>query len=294
MGAKKAKNVKPGLRARMILLDHPDYTNQEVADDAKCGIRTVNYARAQLIKEGIVPASYFDRTTKARTLKVTDRRRADPNSKLSLSVASNDTSSEPVSPEVAEVKTAQQSGTLTIEESLERYTKFARDAEAEGNFSLSKDATKAYHELEARSSETILGPPPPQTDEEKVSRTTNILDVVGPTLTATAICQAFILVEDRKAFEEEFSRQSVTHPPKDDTRASTLAGDSSDAETAESPESPPLAEGHAESPPDNNASLPFLKAPERLGRSGEDEERLRDQAGLEPDLGSPGEVGPTT
>jgi hypothetical protein len=293
MARKQSKDIRPGLRARMALLDHPDFTDQEIADHAKCGLRTVAYAKQKLIREGHVPVSYFDRTTKTRTLKMTERLLADPTSKLSLSVASNDTSSEHVSPEVAEIKTAQQSGTLTIEESLERYTKFARDAEAEGNFSLSKDATKAYHELEARSSETILGPPPPQTDEEKVSRTTNILDVVGPALTATAICQAFILIEDRAAFEEEFSRQSVTHPPKDDTRASTLAGDSSNAETAEGPESPPLAEGHAESSPDDDASLPFLKAPERLGRSGEDKERLRDPSGLEPDLGSSGDVDST-
>ena len=288
MAGKRPKDRAPGLRARMLLLDHPNFTDQEVAQTAKTSLRTVSYAKKKLVEEGIVPRSYFDRSNKARSLLMADKLKADPTTTLAKAI------SESESPEVVEVKTAQQAGTLTIEESLERYTKFARQAEIEGNFSLSKDATKAYHELEARSSETILGPPPPQTDEDKVARTTNILDVVGPTLVATAICRAFHLIEDRKAFEEEFSRQSVTHPPKDDTRASTLAGDSSNAQVAENTESPPLVEGHAESSSDNDDSLPFLKAPERLGRGGEDEEGLRDQAGLEPALGGTGEVGPTT
>ena len=267
----------------MILLDHPTYTNQEVADDAKCSIRTVNYARTKLVKEGIVPASYFDRSIATRTLNLTSPTRTAP--PTAPPVTDSDTSLEPVAP------TGDHD--LTIDESLSMLAGFAKSAEREGNYPLAKDAVLAHRKLKDAFTSVELGPPPPQTDEDKVSRTTNILDVVGPTLTATAICQAFILVEDRKAFEEEFSRQSVTHPPKDDTRASTLAGDSSNAQAAESQESPPLDPGHPESPPDIHADVPVNKTDTGLGRGEENEAGLRNSPGLEPDLGSPGEVDPT-
>lgn len=233
----------------MVLLDHPDYTDREVADTAKCGLRTVGYAKANLIAEGHVKASYFDRTIKNRTVKMTERLLEDPTSKLSQSHTNSDTF--PVS------KTEFQDHDLTIEESLSMLAGFAKSAEREGNFPLAKDAVMAHRKLKDAFTTTELGPPPPQTDEEKVARTTIILDVVGPTLVATAICQAFNLIEDRAAFEEEFARQSVTHPPKDDTRASTLAGDFSNAETHEDQESPSVAIQHEASSAHSGSSDPF-------------------------------------
>lgn len=245
--ARKTKNIRPGLRARAVLIDHPYYTVEEVAEEAKCGIRTVSYQKSNLIREGIVDPAYFDHSPKARTLDLTRRRGLDTSIPLGT----------PESPEIENVVTEQEAGRLTTEESLDMLADFARKARDSRNFPLAKDAIVAYNKIESGTIETQLGPPPPQTDPEKVSRTTHILDVVGPTVAAKAVCQAFTQEMDRRSFEEEFARQSVTHPPTKETQTLILTGESSNDETNQSAESQEVDSGHAKDPPDSPSSLPI-------------------------------------
>ena len=256
MPRKKGKDLSPGLRARQYLLDHPHDSNQEVAEAIRVGLRTVSYARSHLIKEGIVPPTYFDRTIKHRAIQVADRVKADPDSKLNQFI------DPPINPLIEKVTSHHRVGKLTTEESLDMLADFARHARDDGNFPLAKDAIVAYNRIEATSTETQLGPPPPQTDKDKVSRTTSILDVVGPTIAAHAAVGAFITNEDRDSFEEEFARQSVTHPPTKEDRTLISTGDSptnegTDDKTNQSEASEEVDPGHAKDTPNIPTDLPL-------------------------------------
>ncbi len=295
MVSKKHKKLSPGLRARQYLLDHPLATTEEVSNAMLVGSRTVSYARSFLIRKGIVPPTYFDRSVEARSIPVEERASTDQNSQLNQYLATLNTETSPsISEEVGKVLTSQQNGKLTTAESLDMLAEFARIARKEGNFPLAKDAIVAYNKIEQGTTEAQLGPPPPQTDTQKVTRITHLLDVVGPTVAAHGICQAFVTIEDRRSFEEEFARQSVTHPPTKEDRTLNSTGEPSNDETNKGTESEEVDPRHAENPPHNQADIPLSKAVPGMGGGASDEEGLRNHPGLEPNLGSPGEVGSTS
>ncbi len=269
MGAKKPRNIPPGLRARQYLLDHPHDSNQEVANAVKCGLRTVGYARKELIDQGIVNPSYFERSLRTQALKLATRQQKLP---PPPSITNPDT--DPDATQIVEQVVGKKTGNLTTEESLAMLTQFARVAQKEKNFALAKDAVIAHDRIAKGSTVSQLGPPPPQKDEDKATRTTNILDVVGPTIAALAIVKAFPIEEDRKLFEEEFARQSVTHPPHKEPRALDLAGESSHDQTPKDKESPQMDQGHAEDSLNSSPRIPLNETNEELGGHREKEEGL--------------------
>lgn len=273
---RKPGQMGPGLRARQYLKDNPKASLEEVATNMACSRRTVGLQRRHLVESGAVPPNYFDRAVDTRT------------AKTMANVMNSDKS-----PEVEGVESQHKGGQLTTEESLEMLTRFARSAEKEGNFPLAKDAINAHDRIAKASSITHLGPPDPQTDTQKVERMTVLLDVVGPVISALALCHAYHTPEDRKLFEEEFSRQSVTHPSHVETGTSDLAGDSSNAQDRENKESPQVDSGHAESPPDGDPSVHLSQRDPGLGGHRPDEAGSGDPPKLGPPVGNSGEMDPT-
>lgn len=229
----------PRARAKLALLKHHDMTSLAIAAMIGVGHNTVNRARAELVEEGLLEKHKHNRPALRTNIIVPPA---------------------PLTPEVEEVVSKQASGRLTVDESLDMLTSFARRGDAEGNLTLSRDAIKEFHKLESQATETILGPPDPLTDEDKIERAWPILDVLGPTLAAHAAVQAFPLTEDRAAFEEEYARQSATHKPRTEQRADISGITSSEAaheEIHKSEEEPPVAQKHEARPSDSGSSDPL-------------------------------------
>jgi DNA-binding transcriptional regulator YhcF (GntR family) len=220
-------------KAELYVLKFPHATAVDIAKMADVSVNTVDRARAKLAKQGMIQ--------KGRHGAVPPK-------------------ADPQTPEVEKVVTDRDTGTLTDERALYILNNLAEQGYRDKNLGLAKDAIKEYKRLEAQTTETTLGPPDPVTDRDKIERTTQILDVVGPVLTASAVIKAFCLQEDRTQFEEEFTRQSVTHPPRNEPRVELSGNPSSPNtphdKTTENQVNPPKIEGPPEdtpnSPPSNN------------------------------------------
>jgi hypothetical protein len=183
-------------RIEEYLLTHPNSTNPETAAYFGCSERTITRVRQAAIKKGFLTPSYFDRVSDEPP---------------------------PVTTEGAEVlrreleKMRGVSGEpLTDTESLQMLANLARDAAANRQGGMLRDAILAHKKISSDTDQKHLGPPPPLTDEDKIQRTADILDVVGPILAALAHLRqpdpSFA-----NAFAEELHRlQSTQHsvPPQ--------------------------------------------------------------------------------
>jgi DNA-binding transcriptional regulator YhcF (GntR family) len=221
------------VRAEKYIFRFPHAQAVDIAKMADVSVNTVTRARAKLAKQGLIKKGRHDGYPPLP---------------------------DPQTPEVEKVVTDRDTGTLTDERALFILNNLAEQGYRDKNLGLAKDAIKEYKRLEAQTTETTLGPPDPVTDRDKIERTTQILDVVGPVLTASAVIKAFCLQEDRTQFEEEFTRQSVTHPPRNEPRVELSGNPSSPNtphdKTTENQVNPPKIEGPPEdtpnSPPSNN------------------------------------------
>jgi hypothetical protein len=258
-------------KCQILLLKYPHMNAADIARLADCNIRSVYRARKILQAKGLLKKHEKHRTSQILT----------------------DVPSHPVTPEVAKVSEDQAAGRLTIDESLDMLSQFARDGKREGNLTLAKDAIKEFTRLESQAVEAVLGPPDPLTDADKIERSTQILDVIGPHLAALAVKSAFTESEDLSAFEEEFTRRSPTH--SHGQRVVVAGETSSEAAHGQDPKTqtgPQVGQEDATSPNNNPPSLHIGQTHPELGGRGPHEEGLRNPPGLDPDLGSDGEVDP--
>lgn len=183
-------------RIEEYLLTHPNVTNAEGAAYFGCSERTITRVRQAAIKKGFLTPSYYDHITEEPPPVTTE-------------------GAETLRRELEKMRGVG-GEPLTDAEALQMLANLARDAAANRQGSMLRDAILAHKKISSDTTQQHLGPPPPLTDEDKVQRTADILDVVGPLLAAAAHLRqpdpSFA-----NAFAEEFHRlQSTQHsvPPQ--------------------------------------------------------------------------------
>lgn len=196
---------RPKSRLRLLaeeyLLANPYASTEMICDATRVNPATVTRIRKDLVKRGLIRASIHDWSSpEGRSAK-----------SLEPEGAKIDTEGvEKVLAKLEELRTPT-GDPLTTEESLQLLSSLARAANTDGNSKLAIDATMAFHRLQDRTTAVQLGPPPPLTDEDKITRMTHLVDVVGPVILASATFRA-LSAEDLCAFEEELGRLKATHP----------------------------------------------------------------------------------
>jgi hypothetical protein len=172
-------NVRLGLKRQEIIeymIAYPEATLDEVAVKFGCSQSTVVRGRQRAIRDGLVGPSYFDRTS-------------DKGQKAQLT---GDFAASDLEGAVRKILSESSGGALlSTEESLQAFTNLARAAERDGANKLSIEAHKAFHNLKSQSKEAKLGPGAPVSYDEKVERTSRILECVGTRALKAAFGVAF-------------------------------------------------------------------------------------------------------
>lgn len=196
------------------LITHPFAANAEVA--AACGVseRLISTARKDAVAKGLLEPAYMDRQSKPL-----DTEPSSPGSgHLPEQVQ-----------EYLKGLTGANGKPIETEEALSMLGTAIRQAYANKNFALFRDLVLADSRIRDKTADTNLTVPDPLTPEEFVKHTSDILDCIGPLLTAAALCHAFD-VPNRLAFEEEYGRIKATRSPaetpgaKIDTATSSSKG----------------------------------------------------------------------
>lgn len=185
------------MEVRTYLLGNPYASDAMIVQATGASLATITKVRSKMVQDGIIPKPLMDRTSAPV--------KGEPTTKLSTEDA------DALLTRIATEARGESGEPLTTEESLSILATLARGAKADGNNKLAIDATLAFHRLQDRTVATQLGPPPPLTDEDKISRMTSLCDVVGPVILAKATHRA-LSAEDLVAFSEELSRLTATQP----------------------------------------------------------------------------------
>jgi len=189
---KPPKKAHPAVKRRQrieeYLLTHENATNATVAAYFGISERTVSSVRSGAIRKNLIKPSYYDHTT-------------EPVDEITTVGA------EVIAKELQKLR-GLHNEPLSDEEALSILAGMARKSAAENNLSLSRDAIIAYKKIESATKIQQLGPPPPQTEQDLIERTSDILDVVGPIITVASIARQ--LPEFLTAFSEEFGRLKAT------------------------------------------------------------------------------------
>jgi len=163
-------------RITEYMIAYPEATMNEVATKFGSSMSTVVRCREKAIQGGLVGPSYFDRRS--------------PEGAKAYETGNYG----PQDLEATVRKVLSEGGTgimLTTEESLQAFTNLARAAERDGANKLSIEAHKAFHNLKSQSKEAKLGPGAPVSYDEKVERTSRILECVGVRALKAAFQVAF-------------------------------------------------------------------------------------------------------
>ena len=191
---KPPKKAHPAVKRRQrieeYLITHPEATNATVAAYFGVSERTISSVRSVAIRKNLIQPSYFDHTTP-------------PIEPLTTEGA------EAIAKELQKMR-GLHNEPLSDEEMLSILSGMVRRSAADNNLSLARDAILAYKKIQAATEVRELGPGPPQTEQELIERTSDIIDVVGPTLVAACIMRQ--LPDFLPLFEEEFGRLKATQP----------------------------------------------------------------------------------
>lgn len=191
---KPSKKPHPAVKRRQrieeYLLTHPESTNATVAAYFGLSERTISSVRSTAVKKGLLKPSYFDHTSEPVEAIPTE-------------------GAEIIAKELQKLR-GMHNEPLTDAESLSILSGMARKSAAEGNLSLARDAILAHKKIEAATQVAQLGPGPPLTEADLIMRTSDIIDVVGPHITAVCILRQ--LPDFLPQFEEEFGRLKATQP----------------------------------------------------------------------------------
>lgn len=193
MTRKYVQKIKKRQIVEEYLIAHEHASNAEVG--AACGVseRTVSTARKDAVTKGLIKPAYRDHRSPETSLETHTPEQSDEILRQLHKIRG--ISGEP----------------LTQAESLQMLANMAREAFASKNPGLAKDALLAHDKISARASEVDLGLPDPLTTDEKILRTADILDVVGPSIAAHALIRV-LSPPGRLTFEEEYGRLKATHP----------------------------------------------------------------------------------
>lgn len=185
-------------QAEEYFIANPYAPNTDCMKAIGCSLRTATQGRKRGVKKGLIPPSYYDRTTEIEPLTTEG--------------------AEKLQEELAKMR-GEGGDPLTTEEKLNLLSKFARHASLEGDTKRATDAIMAHTNLEARTTKLSLGPPPPLTRDDKVRWMKLVVDVVGPSILAESIIGTL----DLTVFEEELGRLKATHPLLPQVRATFQA-----------------------------------------------------------------------
>ncbi len=214
---KPPKTPHPAIKRRQrieeYLLTHENASNATVAAYFGISERTVSSVRATARTKGLLKPSYYDHSSEPVEAFTTE-------------------GAEVIAKELQKLR-GMHNEPLTDEEMLSILAGSVRKSAAEGNIAATRDSILAYKKIETGTHVEKLGPGPPLTDEDLITRTSDILDVVGPSIAVAAISRQ--LPEFLTPFSEEFGRLQATQ--------ALLANAEGSSQTADS--SPPLIEGSA-------------------------------------------------
>ena len=158
------------------MIAYPEATMAETARKFGSSMSTVVRCREKAIQGGLVGPSYFDRRS-PEGAKAYETGNYGP---------------QDLEGTVRKILSESSGGTLlSTEESLQAFTNLARVAERDGANKLSIEAHKAFHNLKSQSKEAKLGPGAPVSYDEKVERTSRILECVGVRALKAAFQVAF-------------------------------------------------------------------------------------------------------
>jgi hypothetical protein len=163
-------------RITEYMIAYPEATMKEVATKFGCSMSTTVRCREKAIEGKLVGPSYFDRRSSEgqKALETGNYEAAD------------------LEGTVRKILSESSGGALlSTEESLQAFTNLARAAERDGANKLSIEAHKAFHNLKSTSKEAKLGPGVPVSYDEKVERTSRILECVGIRAVGAAFRIAF-------------------------------------------------------------------------------------------------------
>lgn len=186
---------KERARARNYLLQHPHAKNTEVATAVGVGVRTVSFARAELVHEGKIPRTLADRARDP--ISATP---AAPPPETLLTVASEG-SPQPATyqPLDAEQLYAIAEGDEDVDDEqvrramLRKLRKMAFDPGIHPQ--LQMYAIQAYDKLKEQARTAILGPGKPLTWEDAKNRLVLMFKATGAALVIAAMEEAFGLLD---------------------------------------------------------------------------------------------------
>lgn len=162
--------------AKDFLLANPAASNEEVSKALGIGERTVTAARTSLVQVGMIRPAFHDRVS-PRTPIIATPEVAQKLEQLRNTVDQLHTPTGPP---------------LTPDEMRSMVAKIARNAAFSSDDKLAIDAVKTGAALDSSlGNKTRLGPGPPLTHEDRLMRTSIILDVAGPALAAHSCRKAF-------------------------------------------------------------------------------------------------------
>jgi len=158
------------------VIAYPEATIAEVGARFGVSARTVSRCRGHAIKDKLVGPSYFDRRSPEGI----------------EAGESGHVTGAPLEETVkGYLQSAKPGEQITTEESLTALSAIARAAARDGANKLAIDAHNAFHKLKSQSKEAKLGPNPPLSYDERVERTSRILECVGVRALKAAFQVAF-------------------------------------------------------------------------------------------------------
>lgn len=187
MGSRSPKRKGALQQAKEYLRINPTASNAKVVEDLNISVRTVCAARAFLVQTGVIPRSYFDRTSGRKDLtdSLADATSGPIEGALpTTGVAELEKLAKQVEADLGEP--------MTPEEQRKRLSAVVRHASNAGNFQLEIAAIQALARLDERiGAKDRLGPGPPLTDEDKVHRLGLLIEACGKRITRKALERAF-------------------------------------------------------------------------------------------------------
>lgn len=172
MGQKHSKDAK--IRARQYLRAQPGASNAHAAKLLGISVRTVSYARAELVKEGKIAPALHNRGGGKPPKPTTEH--------LTTSGVKE------IEAELNRMKT----GDGKPLEDSEKLARLAAIARTTDDSKRAESAMLAHTRIKELSKEKAhLGPKPPLKDKEKIDRLWALIEVCGPTIAAKATVRAF-------------------------------------------------------------------------------------------------------
>lgn len=197
---KVRRRVNAPVKEQVIeyMIAHREATNAEICREFGVKDRTITRARKEAIEKGYVGPNYFDRMSdEGREAGEAGSHGAEPLEKTLERVARG------VKPGDTQ---------LTTEESLLMLSQLARAAKRDGANKLSIEAMVAFHRLKSQSKEAKLGPNPPLSFDEKVERTSRVLEAAGKWAAKAAWSVAFPEKEAKPSLPYAFPQGPEENP----------------------------------------------------------------------------------